>query len=52
MDDSRQQPFERQEDLMVGIKKLFEEEIKVIEARRVYIMKINPSTAQSVEEKA
>jgi hypothetical protein len=51
MDDSRQQPYERQEDLMVGMKKLLEEEIRVIEARRVYTTKINPSTAQS-EEKA
>lgn len=51
MNDSRQQPYERQEDLMVGMKKLLEEEIRVIEARRVYTAKINPSTAQSAEEK-
>jgi hypothetical protein len=52
MDDSRQQPYERQEDLMVGMKKLLEEEIRVIEARRIYTAKINPSTAQSAKEKA
>lgn len=50
MDDSRLQPYERQEDLMAGMKKLLEEEIRVIEARRVYTAKINPSTA--TEEKA
>lgn len=51
MHNSRQQPYERQEDLMVGLKKLLEEEEKVIEARRVYTLKINPSSAQSAEEK-
>jgi hypothetical protein len=50
MNDSRQQPYERQEDLMAGMKKLLEEEIRVIEARRVYTTKINPSTAQSAKE--
>lgn len=52
MDNSRQQPYERQEDLMVGMKKLLEEQIGVIEARRVYNLKINPSTARFPEEKA
>lgn len=51
MDDSRRQPYERQENLMVGMKKLLEEEIRVIEARRTYTTKINPSTIQPAEEK-
>lgn len=45
MDEARQKPFERQEDLMAGMKRLFREQINVIEARRAYTVKINPSTA-------
>lgn len=45
MAESRQKPFERQEDIMAGMKKLFQEQIKVIEARQLYTAKINPSTA-------
>jgi len=45
MSESRQKPYERQEDIMVGMKKLFREQINVIEARRAYTVKINPSTA-------
>ena len=52
MQEARQESFERQEDLMMGMKKLIEEEIRVIEARRTYSKKINPSTTASVEEKA
>jgi len=47
MNNSRQEPFERQENLMTGMKKLFEEEIRVIEARLGYTRKINPSTAEN-----
>jgi hypothetical protein len=49
MEKARQQPYERQEDLMIGLKKLFEEERRVVEARLAYTMKINPSTANSAE---
>jgi hypothetical protein len=49
MEKSRQQPYERQEDLMIGLKKLFEEQKRVVEARLAYTMKINPSTANSGE---
>jgi hypothetical protein len=45
MDDARQKPFERQEDMMAGMKRLFQEQINVIEARRTYAIKINPATA-------
>jgi ribosome-binding protein aMBF1 (putative translation factor) len=45
MNDARQQPYARQEDLMAGLKKLFEEEINVIEARLEYTNKISPSRA-------
>jgi hypothetical protein len=46
MDETRQKPFERQEDVMAGMKRLFHEQINVIEARRAYTVKINPSTAE------
>ncbi len=52
MAESRLKPFERQEDIMAGMKKLFEEQINVIEARRAYTVKINPSTAMKEEKKA
>lgn len=45
MDETRQKPFERQEEVMAGMKRLFREQINVIEARRAYTVKINPSTA-------
>lgn len=45
MSESRQKPYELQEDIMAGMKKLFQEQINVIEARRAYTVKINPSTA-------
>ena len=47
---SRQEPYQRQEDLMAGMKKLFEEQINVIKARRTYTIKINPSTALKDEK--
>jgi len=45
MEAARQEPYQRQEDIMAGMKKLLEEQINVIEARRAYTIKINPSTA-------
>ena len=50
MTESRQKPFERQEDIMFGMKKLLQEQVNVIEARRVYTVKINPSTAMKEEK--
>lgn len=44
MDETRLKPFDRQEDVMAGMKRLFVEQINVIEARRVYAVKLNPST--------
>jgi hypothetical protein len=51
MDEARQEPYQRQEDIMAGMKKLLEEQINVIEARRSYTIKINPSSALRGEEK-
>ena len=45
MIESRQAPYQRQEDLMAGLRKLFAEQVNVIDARRAYTIKINPSTA-------
>ena len=47
---SRQEPYQRQEDLMAGMRKLFEEQINVIEAWRAYTIKINPATALKDEK--
>ena len=52
MEEARQEPYQRQEDIMAGMKKLLEEQINVIEARRAYTIKINPSTALREEKKA
>jgi hypothetical protein len=52
MEEARQDPYQRQEDIMAGMKKLLEEQINVIEARRAYTIKINPSTALKEEKKA
>ena len=52
MEEARQEPYQRQEDIMAGMKKLLEEQINVIEARRAYTIKINPSTALKEEKKA
>jgi hypothetical protein len=52
MEEARQEPYQRQEDIMAGMKKLLEEQINVIEARRDYTIKINPSTALKEEKKA
>jgi hypothetical protein len=52
MEEARQEPYQRQEDIMAGMKKLLEEQINVIEARRAYTVKINPSTALKEEKKA
>jgi hypothetical protein len=51
MEQARQEPYQRQEDIMAGMKKLLEEQINVIEARRDYTIKINPSTALKEEKK-
>jgi hypothetical protein len=51
MEEARQEPYKRQEDIMAGMKKLLEEQINVIEARRAYTIKINPSTALKEEKK-
>jgi len=51
MKAARQEPYQRQEDIMAGMKKLLEEQINVIEARRAYTIKINPSTALKEEKK-
>lgn len=50
--EARTKPFERQEDLMAGMKRLFQEQINVIEARRKYTIKINPNTALKDETAA
>jgi hypothetical protein len=50
MAKSRLEPYQRQEDLMAGLRKLFEEQINVIEARRAYTIKINPSSTELKEE--
>jgi len=50
MTQSRQEPYQKQEDLMAGMKKLFEEQVNVIKARRDYTIKINPSTALKDEK--
>jgi hypothetical protein len=50
MDDARQKPFDRQEEVMAGMKRLFREQINVIEARRTYTIKINPATAAKENE--
>ena len=41
--DARNEPYERQENLMAGLKKLLQGEIDVIEARRAYTGKIRPT---------
>lgn len=45
MSVSRIQPYEKQEELMSGIKKMVIEQINVIDVRRVYALKLNPKTA-------
>ncbi len=47
MIQSRTEPYEKQENLMAGLKRLIREEINVIEARRLYTLKINHETASS-----
>src|SRR5512144_2718648 len=51
MAESRLEPYQRQEDLMAGLRKLFEEQINVIDARCAYTIKINPSTTRKEQEK-
>ncbi|MEP0824262.1 MAG: hypothetical protein HRF40_02135 [Nitrososphaera sp.] len=52
MAESRHEPFDRQEDIMAGMKKLFQEKINVIEARRQYATKLNPSSATTLAASA
>jgi hypothetical protein len=49
MSVSRIQPYEKQEELMSGIKKMLIEQINVIDARRMYALKLNPKTADREE---
>ena len=49
MAETRQSPFERQEDVMAGMKRLLTEQVKVVESRRVYAVKLNPSTLTNVK---
>ena len=47
---SRIQPYEKQEELMSGIKKMVIEQINVIDAHRIYALKLNPKTAHHEEK--
>ena len=49
MSISRIQPYEKQEELMSGLKKMLIEQTNVIDAHRTYVTKINPNTAHSEE---
>ena len=49
MSVSRIQPYEKQEELMSGLKKMLIEQTNVIDAHRTYVIKINPNTAHSKE---
>ena len=49
MSVSRIQPYEKQEELMSGLKKMLIEQTNVIDAHRTYVTKINPNTAHSEE---
>jgi hypothetical protein len=46
---SRIQPYEKQEELMSGLKKMLIEQTNVIDAHRTYVRKINPNTARREE---
>ena len=46
---SRIQPYEKQEELMSGLRKMLIEQTNVIDAHRMYVKKINPSTAHREE---
>ena len=47
---SRIQPYEKQEELMSGIKKMLIEQINVIDVYRIYTLKLNPKTAHNEEK--
>ncbi|MDQ3983806.1 MAG: hypothetical protein M3222_01470 [Thermoproteota archaeon] len=49
MSVSRIQPYEKQEELMSGLKKMLIEQTNVIDAHRTYVIKINPNTAHSAK---
>ena len=46
MDSVHRESYERQEDMAVGMKKLLEEEQRVIEARRGYVLKLSSSSVR------
>jgi hypothetical protein len=46
---SRIQPYEKQEELMSGLRKMLIEQTNVIDAHRMYVKKINPNTAHREE---
>jgi hypothetical protein len=46
---SRIQPYEKQEELMSGLRKMLIEQTNVIDAHRMYVKKINPNTAYREE---
>jgi hypothetical protein len=46
---SRIQPYEKQEELMSGLKKMLIEQTNVIDAHRTYVRKINPNTVRREE---
>jgi hypothetical protein len=50
MSVSRIQPYEKQEELMSGIKKMLIEQINVIDVYRIYTLKLNPKTAHHEEK--
>src|SRR5215218_8158300 len=49
MSISRIQPYEKQEELMSGLKKMLIEQTNVIDAHRTYVRKINPNTVRREE---
>jgi F0F1-type ATP synthase delta subunit len=51
MENSRLEPYERQEEIMSGLRRLLEEEKNVIEAKIVYSMKLNPATAANADKR-
>src|ERR687891_2880600 len=51
MEEARQEPYQRQEDIMAGMKKKFEGQIKLIEARGAFTIKKKPPTAFREEKK-
>src|SRR5919106_5770465 len=42
MEEARQEPYQRQEDIMAGMKKMFEGQINAVGGGRAYTIKIKP----------